>query len=99
MENKIEDPDVKIYKPAKNAMQSGKSKKQWILEYIQKEKKILSPVTGWTGSSESEQQVKLKFNSKEEAVGYAERKNLLYILIEPNVSSVKIQSYTDALIS
>lgn len=97
--NKIKTPLVKIYKPAKTAMQSGKSKNKWLVEYLQTESKSVSDLTGWTGSEETELQIKLKFDSKEDAIAYAKRNNLEYVVNEPNISTVKIQSYSDAIVS
>ncbi|MDF3046928.1 MAG: NADH-ubiquinone oxidoreductase family protein [Candidatus Midichloriaceae bacterium] len=74
---------AKIYKPCRSAMQSGKGKtKSWLLEYISSDRYI-EPIMGWIGSSDMyAQEIKLYFDSKEEAVSYAERNNIEYDLIE-----------------
>lgn len=99
MSSQASNPVVKIYQPAKTAMQSGKAKNKWIIEYIQTENKFVSPLTGWTGSEETELQIKLKFDSQEDAISYAKRKNLEYIVYEPNGANIIIKSYAEALTS
>ncbi len=70
---------VKIYKPARNAMQSGKGKAQsWVLEHEAEAPRSRDPLMGWTSSGDTRQQLKLFFETKEEAVAYATREGLAY---------------------
>ena len=56
---------AKIYIPAKTAMQSGRGKlKNWVLEFITKDPSI-NPLMGWETSTDTLQEVTLKFPSKE----------------------------------
>ena len=65
---------VRIYKPAKTAMQSGqRNTKEWLLESEPTPKEI-DPLMGWTSSRDTMQQVKLYFATLEEAKAYAEKK-------------------------
>ena len=65
---------AKIYIPAKTAMQSGRGKqKKWILEFETKDTKI-NPLMGWESSTDTLEEVTLKFSSKEKAIEYAEKK-------------------------
>lgn len=59
---------ARIYQPVKNPMQSGKAKSFWLLEYVPERKKQLDELMGWVGNNDMKQELKLKFNSKEEAV-------------------------------
>ncbi|WP_339861031.1 ETC complex I subunit [Paremcibacter congregatus] len=87
---------ARIYKPTKNAMQSGmKNTRQWILEYISEKGKSLDPLMGWTGSSDMESQVKLKFATKEDAIAYAKRNGLAYEVVEPKMPKRRIKAYAD----
>ena len=57
---------ARIYKPAKNAMQSGKARtKQWVLEYEPESPRTIDPLMGWTSSSDTQSQVRLRFESRE----------------------------------
>jgi hypothetical protein len=74
---------AKIYRPAKTAMQSGKAKThRWILEFDQEQARWIEPMMGYTSSGDMKQQVQLKFDSREEAVAYAERHGIPYRVIE-----------------
>jgi hypothetical protein len=88
---------VRIYRPTKNAMQSGKANlKKWVLECIAENTRYIEPIMGWTGNTDTDaSQLKLKFDSKEDAISYAKRKNLDYTVEEPEVPKVKIQAYAD----
>ena len=74
---------ARIFKPGKTAMQSGKARTdEWVLEFSSTEKKKIDPLMGWTGSSDTQSQVRLKFISKEAAIAYAEGNGLLYSVHE-----------------
>ena len=74
---------ARIYKPARNAMQSGNAKTdQWVLEFDATDSKRIDPLMGWTGSNSTQSQVKLVFQEKKDAVSYAERKGLSYVINE-----------------
>ena len=86
---------AKIYSPAKTAMQSGKGKlKDWVLEFITKDPSI-NPLMGWETSTDTLEEVVLKFPSKEKAIEYAERNNISYNVIEPKKKEFVIKSYAD----
>ncbi|MEK9673794.1 MAG: ETC complex I subunit [Rhodospirillaceae bacterium] len=88
--------EARIYQPAKNAMQSGRGKtRRWILEYELAEPRVADPLMGWIGSGDTNGQLRLKFDSKEEAVDYAEKNGLIYRVIEPKARRVKPKSYSD----
>lgn len=75
---------ARIYQPSKTAMSSGTAKtKNWVLEFAPAEARSVDPLMGWTSSSDTQSQVKLKFSSKEEAMEYAESKGIQAIVQEP----------------
>lgn len=87
---------VRIFQPAKTAMQSGLgNSRKWIVEFEPEAGKRLDPLMGWTGSTDMRQQVMLRFDSKEEAVAYAERNGLAYTLAEPQVRRITAKNYAD----
>lgn len=86
--------DAKIYKPTKTAMQSGKNNtKTWVLEYLCENSKSIDPVMGWTSGSDTRAQLKLKFESQEEAEKYAKLHKIEYYVVQPKSAKVKIQAY------
>jgi ETC complex I subunit conserved region len=75
---------ARIYRPARTAMQSGYANtKDWILEYVPEKDKPLDPLMGWIGSTETTSQVRLSFDTREEAVAYAERHGIPFQVFEP----------------
>ena len=70
---------ARIYKPARNAMQSGKGKSEaWVLEFEQESPRAADPLMGWTSTDETRTQVKLRFETREEAEAYAQKKGIAY---------------------
>jgi hypothetical protein len=76
---------ARIYRPAKNAMQSGTAKStRWLLEFTpEAQSRSVEPLMGWTSSTDTLNQVKLWFDTKEEAMAYATREGLAYSVVEP----------------
>lgn len=87
---------ARIYKPAKTAMQSGYARtKEWVLEFEAANTREIEPLMGWTSSSDTRTQLKLEFDSREEAVDYAERHGIAYVLHEPKPRKMIRKSYAD----
>ena len=75
---------AKIYQPARSAMQSGQAKTHdWVLEFLPSQARTVDPLMGWTGSSDMNSQVQLRFATKDEAIAYAERNGIGFELFEP----------------
>jgi hypothetical protein len=87
---------ARIYKPAKTAMQSGEARtKEWVLEFAPAAPRELDPLMGWTGSRDTRAQVQLEFNTREEAIAYAERAGLPFKVFEPLPRRQIRKSYAD----
>ncbi|MEO0410625.1 MAG: ETC complex I subunit [Pseudomonadota bacterium] len=85
---------ARIYRPAKSAMTSGRKKtKFWVLEYEPAAKKEKDPLMGWAGSGDMLSQVKLTFDTQEDAIAYAKRKGLSYRIAPVKDRKVKAKSY------
>ena len=70
---------ARIYRPTRGATQSGHARtKAWLLEYERMEPVEIEPMMGWTGSSETEMQVKVTFETREEAIAFAEKRGIVY---------------------
>ena len=87
---------ARIYKPAKTAMQSGfANTKLWTLDYEPEEPRNVEPLMGWTSSADMRQQVRLRFDSKEEAIAYCERHGIAYQVSEPKPVARRTAAYAD----
>ena len=86
---------AKIYQPVKTAMQSCKARtKFWILEFT-KSNSNKDFVMGWTSSSNTEEQIKLKFETQEQAIAYANENNILFDLTTHKKNRLIIKAYAD----
>ncbi|MDW4550548.1 ETC complex I subunit [Defluviimonas sp. D31] len=84
---------ARIYQPARNAMQSGTAKtRQWLLEFTPAEAREVDPLMGWTGSGDTQAQVRLRFDSREAAEDYARANGLDYVVSEPHKRKPNIRA-------
>jgi NADH dehydrogenase len=75
---------ARIYQPARTAMQSGTARtSDWMLEFGQDAACEIDPLMGWTGSADTQAQVRLRFDTRDEAVAYAAAKGWDFDVIEP----------------
>ena len=87
---------ARIYRPTKTAMQSGQSKaKNWVLEYEPAGARRPEPLMGWVAAADTSQQIRLTFESEAEAVAYAERKGIDYLVLKPRERKIQRKSYAD----
>lgn len=87
---------ARIFKPAKNAMQSGRANvTHWVLEFEQQERREVDPLVGWVGSGDTLQQLTLRFPTREEAIAYAEREGIVYTVEEPKPRRLVPNNYAD----
>ena len=86
---------ARIYQPAKTAMQSGRSKTSWILEFERESPRRIEPLMGYTSSSDMKQQIKITFDTKEQAVAYAEREGIAYTVVASQARKARTVSYAD----
>jgi hypothetical protein len=86
-----------IYSPAKNAMQSGVAKTgMWVLEFQQSTSNENDPLMGWIGASETETQIRLVFDSLEQAKIYAEKTELSFVIRKPKKErALIVKSYAN----
>jgi len=87
---------ARIYKPARTAMQSGTAKtKEWVLDYEPEQPRVIEPLMGWTSSGDTKQQLRLHFDTKEEAIAHCERQGIAYQVFESPPQKRARISYSD----
>jgi hypothetical protein len=87
---------ARIYRPAKTAMQSGRAQtRKWILEYEPANQRDPDPLMGWSSARDTLNQVRLRFDTLDEAREYADAHGIEYALIEPHLRTPKVKSYAD----
>jgi hypothetical protein len=87
---------VRIYQQPKTAMQSGTANTHdWVLEYEPVRRQTPDPLMGWIGNGDTTDQVSLHFDTREEAVAYAERNGMTYEVELPRARSFRPKAYAD----
>jgi len=87
---------ARIYRPARTAMQSGNAKtKEWVLDYEPEQPRTVEPLMGWTSSGDMKQQVRLSFDTMDEAVAYCQRHGIAYQVFESAPPKRPRISYSD----
>lgn len=73
-------------------MSSGTAKtREWVLEFAPASAREVDPLMGWTSSSDTQSQVRLKFPSKKAAMEYAAAKGIDAAVKEPNKRKANIR--------
>jgi hypothetical protein len=87
---------ARIFIPAQTAMQSGKAKtKEWVLEFEPASARVSDPLMGWTVSTDMNGQVRLQFDTREEAVAYAQRHGIAFEVLAPKAHRRIVRAYAD----
>ncbi len=75
---------ARIFQPARTAMQSGTAKTRgWTLEFAPASAREVDPLMGWTSSDDTQAQVKLRFDTREDAEAYATARGIAFDVAEP----------------
>ncbi len=87
---------ARIYRPAKTAMQSGRAKSNaWLLEFESAAVRSSDPLMGWTSSTDTQGQVCLAFDTRDEAIAYAQRYSLAFQVIDRQEPKRIPRAYAD----
>ncbi|KAF8765277.1 NADH dehydrogenase [ubiquinone] iron-sulfur protein 4, mitochondrial-like [Argiope bruennichi] len=84
---------VRIFKPAKNPMQSGTyNTRKWKIEFETRER-WENPLMGWASTGDPLSNMNVQFATSEEAIAFCEKNGWPYYVDEPKVSTFKPKSY------
>lgn len=87
---------ARIYRPAKTAMQSGKANtRRWVLEFEPALAPYPDALMGWTSSADPSGQVRLTFESKEQALAFARTHAIPHRVTEPPEQKRVSRAYGD----
>lgn len=87
---------ARIYREQKNAGQSGKARiGKWVLEFESDAPRRPDPLTGWTGGSDTQSQVRLTFATLEAAQAYATANGVDAHVVAAAETTLKLQTYAD----
>ncbi len=87
---------ARISELERKTTQSGKANTgRWLLEFERAEPLRPDPLTGWAGSGDTRPQVRMTFDSKENAIAYCERNGFPFHLVPAPPVKLKLQAYAD----
>ena len=87
---------ARIFRQPKSAMQSGfAGTQEWVLDFEPTEARRADPLMGWSGSADTQAQLRLRFDTRDEAVAYAEQAGLVYAVELPQERKFKPKAYAD----
>ena len=87
---------ARIIEEERKTTQSGKARVgRWLLEFERTQGQRPDPLTGWAGSGDTKTQVRLVFDTRDEAVAFAKRKGLEVHLVPAPPVKLKLQAYAD----
>ena len=87
---------AQIYQQPKTAMQSGRAGTQeWVLAFEPDSPQQPDPLMGWPGGGDSDMQVRLRFDTREEAEAFARQRGLNYQVELPRPLRFVPKSYSD----
>jgi NADH dehydrogenase (ubiquinone) Fe-S protein 4 len=89
---------VRIYKPAKTATQSGNwTSDGWLMDWdvLAKGHRWENPLMGWASSADFMNGHRIQFKSKEDAINFANKQGYEYFVQEPNVRKFVPKAYAN----
>ncbi|MCY7397416.1 MAG: ETC complex I subunit [Sphingomonas bacterium] len=87
---------ARIIEKQRSTTQSGKAQDgRWSLEFEREQPLRPDPLTGWAGSGDTKTQVRLSFDTKDEAVAYATKKGFDIHVVASAPVALKLQAYAD----
>ena len=87
---------ARIIEGQRKTTQSGKAKDgRWTLEFEREQAQRPDPLTGWSGSGDTNTQIRLTFDTQAEAIAYATKKGFGIHLVPAPPVALKLQAYAD----
>ncbi|MGB3626508.1 MAG: ETC complex I subunit [Henriciella sp.] len=88
--------DARIFKPRKSAMQAGRAKThEWVLEFRAIDARFSDPLMGWTSINDTTGQVRMHFETREQAIEYAKREGITFTVEESREPKRLVKSYSE----
>ena len=92
---------VRISKPTKSSMQSADDNAKWLLEFVKKPySRSKESLMGRISSNDMlSNEVKIFFQTLEEAIAFAEKKHYSYEIIRPKMAKIPKKNYASNFVS
>lgn len=66
--------------------------RKWVLDFVPSSAREVDPLMGWTSSHDTQSQVRLRFDSKEAALEYAEANGIDAVVTEPKSRKANVRA-------
>ncbi len=87
---------ARIFEQPKSAMQSGYAgTTEWVLQYEPGDQRRPDPLMGWISSGDTRAQLQLRFETRDEAVAYAEQAGITYEVALAQHRRIGPKAYAD----
>jgi hypothetical protein len=86
---------ARIFLPAKTATQSGRSAREWVLEFEPKFRREVEALMGWTATRDMDRELKLRFPTRDSAEAFAKKRGIAYSVDAPQERRIRPKSYAD----
>ena len=87
---------ARIFKPSKSSMSSGRARtRDWLLEFEPASARVQDPLMGWSSSSDMNGQVRMAFETEQEAVAYCKANGIEFQLAPEKPRHHVIKAYAD----
>ncbi len=87
---------ARIFKPSKSSMSSGRARtRDWVLEFDSVSGRGNDPLMGWISSSDMDGQVRLSFDTEQEAVDYCRSNGIAFQVAKEKPRRHVIKAYAD----
>ena len=87
---------ARIFRPARTAMQSGKARtREWQLEFAPASARVYDPLMGWTQTDDMNGQIRLSFETREEAIAYAQNRGVAFEVLADAHPKRIVKAYAD----
>lgn len=87
---------ARIYRPARNAMQQGDANtREWRLDFESETPRTVDPLMGWISNADTNPQVRMSFDTREEAIAFAQRQGIPFRILDSKEARPVIKSYAE----
>ena len=87
---------ARIFKPSKSSMSSGRARtRDWLLEFEPASARVQDPLMGWSSSSDMNGQVRMAFETEQEAVAYCKANGIEFQVAHEKPRHHVIKAYAD----
>ncbi len=87
---------ARIFRPSQSSMSSGRARtRDWLLEFEPASGRDQDPLMGWSSSSDMNGQIRMSFETEQEAVAYCQANGIAFQVAADKPRRHVIKAYAD----